>query len=65
MRPNNLPQFHALHYHPSAARFVTYGSFPVERSLSALHDLALSKFTRRSPPPLLLEPRRTYSRPLF
>ncbi len=55
---HTLLQFHALHYHPSAARFITYGSFPVDRHLSALHDLALSKFTRRTPPSLLLEPQR-------
>jgi Zn-dependent M16 (insulinase) family peptidase len=59
---DTLLQFHALHYHPSAARFVTYGSFPVERILPALHDLALSKFDRRSPPKLLLEPRRRCGR---
>jgi Zn-dependent M16 (insulinase) family peptidase len=31
-----LKQFHAAHYHPSNARFYTYGNIPLERHLAHL-----------------------------
>nr|XP_056713996.1 presequence protease, mitochondrial [Euleptes europaea] len=44
-----LKQFHALHYHPSNARFFTYGNFPLEQHLKQIHDEALSKFQKIKP----------------
>ncbi|MBT6276156.1 MAG: peptidase M16 [Chromatiales bacterium] len=52
--PENIPEltheqllaFHARHYHPSNALFVTYGDFPVSDHQKRMHDLALSKFDR-------------------
>ncbi|XP_072605744.1 presequence protease, mitochondrial isoform X2 [Vulpes vulpes] len=41
-----LKQFHATHYHPSNARFFTYGSFPLEQHLKQIHKEALSKFEK-------------------
>ncbi|XP_008050953.2 presequence protease, mitochondrial [Carlito syrichta] len=41
-----LKQFHATHYHPSNARFFTYGSLPLEQHLRQVHDEALSKFQK-------------------
>ncbi|KAJ3020456.1 Mitochondrial presequence protease [Thoreauomyces humboldtii] len=38
-----LLDFHATHYHPSNARFFTYGSFPLESHLKAI-DARISKF---------------------
>eukprot|EP00227_Mantoniella_beaufortii_P012098 CAMPEP_0197588272 /NCGR_PEP_ID=MMETSP1326-20131121/9609_1 /TAXON_ID=1155430 /ORGANISM="Genus nov. species nov., Strain RCC2288" /LENGTH=1128 /DNA_ID=CAMNT_0043153083 /DNA_START=236 /DNA_END=3622 /DNA_ORIENTATION=- len=39
-----LKGFHALHYHPSNARFFTYGDLPLEDTLLKSEELALSRF---------------------
>ncbi|KAM9323323.1 presequence protease, mitochondrial [Pholidichthys leucotaenia] len=39
-----LKQFHATHYHPSNARFFTYGDLPLETHLKQIQEEALSKF---------------------
>ncbi|XP_064201881.1 presequence protease, mitochondrial isoform X1 [Anguilla rostrata] len=44
-----LKQFHATHYHPSNARFFTYGDLPLERHLKQIQEEALSKFERIEP----------------
>uniref|UniRef100_A0A3P8X2P7 Presequence protease, mitochondrial n=1 Tax=Cynoglossus semilaevis TaxID=244447 RepID=A0A3P8X2P7_CYNSE len=44
-----LRQFHAKHYHPSNARFFTYGDLPLEQHLEQIEDEALSKFERIDP----------------
>ncbi|XP_036198289.1 presequence protease, mitochondrial isoform X1 [Myotis myotis] len=44
-----LKQFHATHYHPSNARFFTYGNFPLEQHLEQIHEEALSKFQKIEP----------------
>uniref|UniRef100_A0A3P9ILL0 Presequence protease, mitochondrial n=1 Tax=Oryzias latipes TaxID=8090 RepID=A0A3P9ILL0_ORYLA len=44
-----LKQFHATHYHPSNARFFTYGDLPLENHLKQIHEEALSKFERIDP----------------
>ncbi|XP_047599401.1 presequence protease, mitochondrial isoform X1 [Lutra lutra] len=44
-----LKQFHATHYHPSNARFFTYGNFPLEQHLKQIHEEALSKFEKIEP----------------
>uniref|UniRef100_A0A8C5MQR3 Presequence protease, mitochondrial n=1 Tax=Leptobrachium leishanense TaxID=445787 RepID=A0A8C5MQR3_9ANUR len=41
-----LKQFHATYYHPSNAKFFTYGDFPLETHLKQIHEDALSKFGR-------------------
>uniref|UniRef100_A0A224Z558 Presequence protease, mitochondrial n=1 Tax=Rhipicephalus zambeziensis TaxID=60191 RepID=A0A224Z558_9ACAR len=41
-----LKEFHHKHYHPSNARFLTYGDFPLEKTLSLIDELALSKFEK-------------------
>ncbi|XP_072010102.1 presequence protease, mitochondrial isoform X2 [Engystomops pustulosus] len=46
---NQLKKFHATHYHPSNARFFTYGDFPLEQHLKQIHEDALSKFDRIDP----------------
>ncbi|HEV3407031.1 MAG TPA: insulinase family protein [Candidatus Dormibacteraeota bacterium] len=45
----NLKRFHARHYHPSNARFYTYGNQPLEKTLHTIEDNALSKFDRITP----------------
>lgn len=44
-----LKQFHARHYHPSNARFFTYGDLPLENHLKQIQDEALSRFERIDP----------------
>ncbi|XP_041847392.1 presequence protease, mitochondrial [Melanotaenia boesemani] len=44
-----LKQFHATHYHPSNARFFTYGDLPLEHHLKQIQEEALSKFERINP----------------
>lgn len=44
-----LQQFHATHYHPSNARFFTYGDLPLEQHLKQIDEEALSKFDRIDP----------------
>lgn len=44
-----LRQFHATHYHPSNARFFTYGDLPLEQHLKQIEAEALSKFERIDP----------------
>ncbi|XP_051007405.1 presequence protease, mitochondrial isoform X3 [Acomys russatus] len=41
-----LKEFHATHYHPSNARFFTYGNFQLEQHLKQIHEEALSKFQK-------------------
>ncbi|KAK2868569.1 hypothetical protein Q7C36_000440 [Tachysurus vachellii] len=41
-----LKCFHATHYHPSNARFFTYGDMPLEQHLKQIHEEALSKFKK-------------------
>uniref|UniRef100_A0A8C2IP00 Pitrilysin metalloproteinase 1 n=1 Tax=Cyprinus carpio TaxID=7962 RepID=A0A8C2IP00_CYPCA len=44
-----LKHFHATHYHPSNARFFTYGDLPLEQHLQQIEEEALSKFERTEP----------------
>ncbi|XP_066508932.1 presequence protease, mitochondrial-like [Hoplias malabaricus] len=46
---DQLRQFHSTHYHPSNARFFTYGDLPLEQHLKQIQDEALSKFQRTDP----------------
>jgi Zn-dependent M16 (insulinase) family peptidase len=41
-----LKAFHARHYHPSNAIFMTYGDFPVEEHQAVIEEWALSRFQR-------------------
>jgi Zn-dependent M16 (insulinase) family peptidase len=41
-----LRNFHAIHYHPSNAYFYTYGDKPLEETLAAIEQYALSSFER-------------------
>lgn len=42
----HLKNFHASHYHPSNARFFTYGDFPLEGHLEYINKNYLQKFDR-------------------
>ncbi|XP_028282436.1 presequence protease, mitochondrial [Parambassis ranga] len=44
-----LKQFHATHYHPSNARFFTYGDLPLEDHLKQIQEEALCRFGRIEP----------------
>ncbi|XP_056149535.1 presequence protease, mitochondrial isoform X2 [Lampris incognitus] len=44
-----LKHFHATHYHPSNARFFTYGDLPLDEHLKQIEDEALSRFDRTEP----------------
>jgi len=57
-----LKQFHSSHYHPSNARFFTYGSFPISAHLGQL-ETYLDKFTKQEMDTSVpSEPRWTSSR---
>ena len=43
---DDLKRFHATHYHPSNARFFTYGDLPLEATLEKSQALALSRFDK-------------------
>ena len=43
-----LKSFHQKHYHPSNARFYTYGDIPLEKILSEIEGQALSRFDRNT-----------------
>ncbi|MDX1432887.1 MAG: insulinase family protein [Gammaproteobacteria bacterium] len=45
-----LRAFHARHYHPSNAVFMTYGSFPAEEHQRAFEELVLSRVGERGAP---------------
>lgn len=47
LRYEDLKNFHARHYHPSNAVFMTYGNFPVTEHQAKIHDLALERFERQ------------------
>jgi Zn-dependent M16 (insulinase) family peptidase len=52
--PNDIPdltwealkRFHRLHYHPSNARFYTYGNLPLDATLDVIEAQALARFER-------------------
>nr|XP_033787421.1 presequence protease, mitochondrial [Geotrypetes seraphini] len=44
-----LKQFHASHYHPSNARFLTYGNFPLDLHLKYIQENALNRFQKIDP----------------
>lgn len=39
-----LLEFYSSHYHPSNARFFTYGNFPLDSHLEVINDRVLNKF---------------------
>ena len=43
-----LKKFHQLYYHPSNAKFFTYGDSPLEEHLEIINKLVLSKFDKNS-----------------
>ncbi|XP_063048469.1 presequence protease, mitochondrial-like, partial [Engraulis encrasicolus] len=44
-----LKEFHQTHYHPSNARFFTYGDLPLEQHLQQIEEEALSRFQKTEP----------------
>ncbi|MFT5392804.1 MAG: Zn-dependent M16 (insulinase) family peptidase [Gammaproteobacteria bacterium] len=58
----DLTAFHARHYHPSNAVFMTYGNFPVEGHHQRIDDLALRHFDRQ-PVSLGIEDETRFSAP--
>jgi len=43
-----LKKFHLIHYHPSNAKFFTYGDMPLENHLKLIDSVVLSKFSENS-----------------
>ncbi len=43
-----LKAFHAKHYHPTHAIFMTYGNFPVSEHHAQIESLALNEFSKNS-----------------
>ncbi|XP_065648891.1 presequence protease, mitochondrial isoform X2 [Hydra vulgaris] len=46
---DQLKEFHVSHYHPSNARFYTYGTFSLEKHLSHINDHVLKNFLCSNP----------------
>lgn len=44
-----LKKFRSNFYHPSNAKFFTYGNFPLDNHLKAIHEGVLSKFEKKPP----------------
>lgn len=45
---SELKKFHQTHYHPSNAKFFTYGDIPMENHLKLINDMVMSKFSENS-----------------
>jgi len=58
-----LRAFHARHYHPSNAVFMTYGSFPVSEHQEKIEELVLGRFRSRGAKAALGDERR-YATPI-
>ncbi len=58
-----LKAFHAHHYHPSNAVFMTYGDHPVAEHQARLHELALRRF-QAQPMALDVPDERRYASPV-
>jgi Zn-dependent M16 (insulinase) family peptidase len=58
-----LKDFHATHYHPSNALFMTFGNFPVEEHQEKFEADVLSKFVRETHPVDIPDERR-YAEPV-
>lgn len=43
-----LKKFHQTYYHPSNAKFFTYGDIPLETHLNKINELIMTKFTNNS-----------------
>ena len=58
-----LKEFHAKHYHPSNATFMTYGTFPVEEHQQQIEECALRHF-EQEPLDFGIPAERRYTAPL-
>ena len=58
-----LQEFHKTHYHPSNAKFFSYGSFPLEKTLSFLAEKVLSHFQTASAKKIKIGKEKRYSKP--
>jgi len=45
---DELKKFHSLHYHPSNAKFFTYGDIPFDQHLKLINEIVLSKFSQHT-----------------
>ncbi|MGE0860242.1 MAG: insulinase family protein [Gammaproteobacteria bacterium] len=57
-----LRAFHARHYHPGHAVFMTYGSFPESEHQARIEDLVLGEF-QRPQAPLIATPQPRFAAP--
>ena len=53
-----LKKFHARHYHPSNARFYTYGDQSLEKTLDFIEGVALDRFQRINVDPIVPDVKR-------
>ncbi|XP_044747595.1 presequence protease, mitochondrial isoform X1 [Coccinella septempunctata] len=56
----DLKNFHKNHYHPSNARFYSYGNFPLLPSLEYINNEYLSKYTYLSPENTKVPPQKRW-----
>ena len=58
-----LKAFHALHYHPSNAKFYTYGDLPLEETLQQIEDSALHRFDKLDVSKLIVGDEKRFTAP--
>ncbi|XP_046847689.1 presequence protease, mitochondrial-like [Xenia sp. Carnegie-2017] len=59
----HLKNFHATHYHPSNARFYTYGDTPLVDQLEAIEEMGLSRFSGKLDVQTVIPPEPRWSSP--
>lgn len=59
----DLVNFHATYYHPSNARFFSYGNFPLEDHLKVVNDQYLAKSERVDASATRVPPEKRWDRP--
>lgn len=59
----NLKKFHEVHYHPSNARFYSYGNFPLTSTLEYINDEYLSVVSFKSPDNTVVSSQKRWNQP--
>ena len=58
-----LQKFHKIHYHPSNAKFFSYGSFPLEKTLAFLEKKILKHWDKPASEKITIGKEKRYNKP--
>lgn len=61
----DLKEFHGKYYHPSNARFYSYGNFPLEKNLSFCNENYLQNYTYLDPEHSVVKPQERWLVPRY